>query len=146
MLAGLQKQANQLNVASHINFIGQVPASQMAGYYEKAIMCVIPSLFETFSMVACEAMLHSLPIVASRHGSLPELVIDGETGLLMEPTNSESIAADVLHLLNNPGEARDMGQKGFYRVQQLYCLDNYLQNLEKVVKSAQMPKVNINKN
>jgi glycosyltransferase involved in cell wall biosynthesis len=96
-------------------------------------------LFETFSMVACEAMLHKLPIVATKRGSLPELVVDGVTGILMEPTNSKSITAAVLHLLKNPNEARDMGQKGYTRVQRLYSLEAFLQNLAEVVKSAQLP-------
>ena len=134
----LQKQAEKLQVADRIEFMGNLTTVQVAEYYRKADICMIPSLFETFSMVACEAMLHSLPIVASRRGSLPELVVDGETGLLVEPTDPHSIAAAVLRLLRNPDEARRLGRNGYDRAQRLYSLDAYLRNLADVVRLAQV--------
>lgn len=73
-------------------------------------------------------------IVASRRGSLPELVVDGETGLLVEPTDPQAVAAAMLRLLHNPDEESRMGRNGYYRARRLYSLDTYLQNLADAVR------------
>jgi len=132
----LESQAERLRISGQVQFVGKIPHGQTTCWYQKAAVCVIPSLFETFSMVACEAMLHSLPIVASRRGALPELVVDGETGYLVEPTDSQAVAVAILRLLHNPDEARWMGRNGYDRAQQLYRMDTYLKNLADVVRFA----------
>ena len=133
----LKNQAHRLQVADRVDFIGQVPVTLMEKYYERVDVCVIPSLFETFSMVACEAMAHGLPVIAARRGSLPELVVDGVTGLLVEPTDPQAIATAVRRLVRNPGEARQMGINGQDRTRRLYSPDSYLNHLKDVVYFVQ---------
>lgn len=73
---------------------------------------VVPSIAEGLSITTIEAMTAGLPVVASNTGGLPELVKHGETGLLVEPRNPESIAGAVEELLNDPRKREMMGRCG----------------------------------
>ena len=69
-----------------------------------ASWCLLfPSRYESFGLVPLEAFIHGLPVVASRSGAIPEVVQDGDCGLLFEPDNSESLAHCVVRLLLEPG-------------------------------------------
>ena len=77
---------------------------------QEAAFLVIPSeWYEGFPMVLVEAFSHGLPAIASRLGSLAEIVIDGETGLLFEPGNANELADKARRLINNIDECRRMG-------------------------------------
>ncbi len=72
---------------------------------------VVPSITEGLSITTMEAMAAGLPVIASRVGGLPELVKDGETGLLVEPRNPDMLAKAALELLVNPEKCRVLGRK-----------------------------------
>jgi glycosyltransferase involved in cell wall biosynthesis len=77
---------------------------------------VLASVLEAAPLVVLEAMACARPIVATGVGGVPELVIDGETGILVPPKQPEAIAKAILYLLNHPKEAGEMGLKGRQRV------------------------------
>jgi len=77
---------------------------------------VLPSLWEGLGIVLLEAMAFRLPIVASRTGGITDVVVDGETGLLVPPRDSDSLAQAITALLKDGGRARKMGEEGFIRV------------------------------
>jgi glycosyltransferase involved in cell wall biosynthesis len=66
--------------------------------------------WEGFGLALLEGMLASLPVVASRVSSIPEIVVDGETGLLVEPDDAAALAASVNRVLNDPGGYGAAGQ------------------------------------
>ena len=78
-------------------------------------MFVHTSRWEGFGIVLLEAMLASLPIVATRVSAVPEVVVDGETGLLVEPGDVEALAAALDALLADPERARALGAAGAQR-------------------------------
>jgi len=63
-----------------------------------------------------EAMATGRPVIASHVGGMPELVVDGETGLLVPPSDSGALARAILRLLSDPALRQDMGQAGRRRV------------------------------
>ncbi len=132
----LEALARRLHIGRQVRFAGRIARAQIARYYRTADVCVIPSLFETFSMVACEAMCFGLPIVAAQRGALPELVIDGETGYLVEPTEPKAIAGAVLRLLRDPDQGRRLARNGYDRVRELFNVSTYLRGLEDAVAHA----------
>jgi glycosyltransferase involved in cell wall biosynthesis len=79
-------------------------------------LIAIPSRWEGFGLVTLEAMGCALPIVASRVSALPEIVLDGETGLLVSPGETKPLAVAIGDLLEDRPRAAAMGQAGYKRL------------------------------
>jgi glycosyltransferase involved in cell wall biosynthesis len=77
---------------------------------------VLPSLYEGFGIAILEAMAAGKAVVATRVGGIPEFVVPGETGLLVEPGNAMALAEAIGCLLRDPEQARHMGNRGRMRV------------------------------
>ncbi len=88
---------------------------------------------EPFGLVNIEAMAMEKPVVAFAHGALPEIVVNGETGLLLPPGDEEGMARSIFFLLNNPNEIRTMGQKGRARVIELFTIQQTVANLAAIL-------------
>jgi len=89
---------------------------ELAQFYRGARMLVVPSVwYETFCIVAAEAMSHGIPVLASRLGALRDVVVDGVTGELYEPGSADDLAARMTGLWNAPDRARLLGLAGHAR-------------------------------
>ncbi len=91
---------------------------------------------EPFGLVVVEAMAMAKPVVAFAHGALPEIVVDGETGLLAPPGDEGALAASVLRLLTHQDEARAMGQRGRARVKAHFTVGKTVRAFEQVLKEV----------
>lgn len=102
--AELEALARRLGLAERVRFLGwhPCPAEVMSAWD----VVVVPSRREGFGLVALEAMLAGVPVVASRVGGLPELVRDRQTGLLFDPENPSELADAVREVLSDPLEAQ----------------------------------------
>jgi len=139
LIAGdYSKMPEILNTAPpNAQFIGPLNRDQLIGFYQNARFTVIPSiLFETFGLVATEAMSHGLPVIASRRGALPEIVEDGVTGFLFNPGNAEQLTNKMKLLWENPDLCRRMGRVGRQKVILEYSEDVYYKRLMAVYKKA----------
>jgi glycosyltransferase involved in cell wall biosynthesis len=97
----------------NVTFAGFQSGENLANFYQNARMLVLPSIcYETFPIVAAEGMAHSLPVVASRIGGLPELITEGATGYLIELGNTAALSAVINELWNDPQRCRVMGMAG----------------------------------
>jgi glycosyltransferase involved in cell wall biosynthesis len=97
---------------------------------------VLASVLEAAPIVVLEAMACARPVVATGVGGVPELVIDGETGILVPPKQPEAIAKAVLYLLNNPKKAGEMGLKGRQRVTDHFNLAMCAQRHEEIYNTV----------
>jgi glycosyltransferase involved in cell wall biosynthesis len=79
---------------------GRVP--DVAAWLRRADLLVHPARWEGFGLALLEAMLASLPVVATKVSSVPEIVVDGETGLLVPPDDPSGLAAAVSRVLDDP--------------------------------------------
>ncbi len=112
---------------------GRMANAEIGSHYSRAGIFVFPSLWhEPFGIPVIEAMAAGLPVVATRGGALPELVVDGETGILIERGDSEGLAAAIGRLLENPQLRERMGAAGRKRVQRLFTWERSVARLEEL--------------
>ncbi|MCC7365400.1 MAG: glycosyltransferase [Dehalococcoidia bacterium] len=100
--AELLAQAEREGIAGAIRFEGAVPHDELPAYYCAADVCVVPSYYESFGLVAVEAMACGTPVVASRVGGLVSTVVDGVTGYLIPWRCPGPFAEKLGVLLENP--------------------------------------------
>lgn len=112
--------------AGAVRFLGRVDDDQRDQWLARARVFVLPSRVpadlaggEGFGIAALEASAHGLPVVAGRYGGTADAVVDGETGLLVDPTDPGAVAAAVIRLLRDRQEAERMGAAGRRRAMEL---------------------------
>ncbi len=109
----LEALADSLGVRERLLLPGRV--GDVAALYRRAAVVVHPARWEGFGLAMLEAMLAAKPVVAARAGSAPELVADGETGLLVPVDDAAALAAAVTSLLDDRGRAEELGRAGLER-------------------------------
>jgi glycosyltransferase involved in cell wall biosynthesis len=114
----LRTLAAQLGAEEQVTFLG--PREDMADVLAAASIGVLSSDFEGMPLAVLEYMAAGLPVVATRVGGLPEIVDDGETGVLVTPRDPEALAAALARLIGAPALARAMGERGRLRQQQQF--------------------------
>ena len=106
----LRSYAQELGLADAVRFLGFVSPVEKA--IDDAAIVVVPSLGEGFGMVALEAMERARPVIVSAVGGLPEIVADGETGLVVPPADAEALAEAIVALAGDLARASTMGLAG----------------------------------
>lgn len=109
-VARLRDLARERGIEQRVAFVGAVDHDQLPLYYSAADVCVVPSHYESFGLVAVEAMASGLPVVASRVGGLTGTVRDGETGYLVPWLCPEPFAERIELLLSNEPLRRSLGE------------------------------------
>jgi N-acetyl-alpha-D-glucosaminyl L-malate synthase BshA len=102
----------KLGVEESVIFAGKQPQAQIRDYLSITDLFVLPSETESFGLVALEAMACQVPVIATRVGGLPEVVIEGETGFLFEIGDVQGMAETALRVLNDENEGRRLGERG----------------------------------
>jgi glycosyltransferase involved in cell wall biosynthesis len=116
-LETLRGLSHKLGLDRSVTFHGAVQDDrEVRAAYQEAHLFALPSLQEGFGIVFLEAMASGLPVVAARAGAAPEVIADGETGLLVPPGDSTALADALLRLLRDPEMRRRMGEAGRARV------------------------------
>jgi glycosyltransferase involved in cell wall biosynthesis len=110
--------------------VGWVSPSQLAALFQCADVLVVPSRWEGFGLIAAEAMRAGVAVIATRVGGLPEVVVDGETGLLIEKDSPQAIAAAV-EKLDRPTLQR-MGKAGKDRFLRAFTMERVHRELASV--------------
>jgi glycosyltransferase involved in cell wall biosynthesis len=134
----LEKLTSSLNLADSVTFVGKVPNEKVPQYMAAADIFVLPSLSEGFPMVIVEAMASGLPIVTTNVTGLPEIVHNGENGLLVEPKNSVELAEKILLLLQDDELRGDIAQNNRQRAKD-YTWEKVVDNLEEVYQKVVAP-------
>jgi glycosyltransferase involved in cell wall biosynthesis len=110
--AGRLRAKARAELAGRVIFsIGSVPQDELTFRFSHATLLVNPSLVETFGMTILEAMANGLPVVATTVGGIPELVRDGETGLLVATNDPRALGAAICAIIRDPERARAMGAR-----------------------------------
>src|SRR5256714_9076242 len=97
----LRRLVHEHRMEANVNFVGSLDQQKLALYYAAADVCAVPSLTESFGLVALEAMACGTPVVGTRVGGLQTLIAEGESGLLVPPGDDEALAEAIAQVLTD---------------------------------------------
>jgi glycosyltransferase involved in cell wall biosynthesis len=135
MLTELQDMARKFDLEDDVIFLGFVEEEKKAFYYKSADIFCLPStnMAESFGIVNLEAMASGIPIVGSDLGGIPDIIKDGENGLLAKPRDHQSLANVLLILLKDDDLRLKMGNNGRKRVEE-YSWDKIANETENLYR------------
>jgi N-acetyl-alpha-D-glucosaminyl L-malate synthase BshA len=131
--------AHDLGLHSRVHFVGK--QERVSELLPLADLLLMPSQLESFGLAALEAMACKVPSIATRVGGVPELIDDGETGLLYEVGDVDAMAQGALGLLNDPARLNAMREAGRKTAQKRFCaslvVPQYVKFYEHVLNGGQ---------
>ncbi len=113
--AALARLHAELGLGEGVALLGDVSRAQLAAEYVGADVFCLPTIQEGFGLVFLEAMAAGLPVVACRAAAVPEVVLEGVTGILTAPRDPGALAHALEELLRDPGRGRALGAAGRQR-------------------------------
>jgi glycosyltransferase involved in cell wall biosynthesis len=133
-----KKLADELNISEKTHFAGYINHNEIVKYYNNFDIFVVYSIRESFGVSVLEASSCELPVVASDVGGLPEVIIDGETGILVPPENSDILADAVERLVDDKALQLLLGSNGRKMVEEKYkwnlCVEKMIEIYNGVLK------------
>jgi glycosyltransferase involved in cell wall biosynthesis len=129
--AALEDHARRTGVGSRVRFLGEVNQEQVRALFADVDVFVLPSFAEGIPVVLMEAMASGLPCVATRISGIPELIVEGESGLLVTPSEVGELAAAIARLLTDPALRARLHTGARARIRAMYDLP---QNVELLVR------------
>jgi glycosyltransferase involved in cell wall biosynthesis len=132
----LERLAARLGLGERVRFLGEVPHEQVPGVLQQLDIFAMPSTYEGFGVAALEAEAMELPVVASRVHGIPDVVVDGETGLLVPPRDRQALAAALDRLASDGDLRRRLGQAGRAFVAEHYSWEENTAQMEALYEAA----------
>ncbi len=120
VLKNIEKIIEEKGLKDRVHLIGYVPDELVLPYYQNAELFVLPSIFEPFGMTASEAMACATPVIASKFGGIKNVIVSGENGILVDPTNPEEFSDSIIVLLRDRKLAKRLGQRGCETIRKEY--------------------------
>ena len=114
------RMVQDLSLGDRVTFTGRLPVDELVRTHNEASIFVSPSLYEGFGLPAAEAMACGTPVVATTAGAFPEVIADGETGILVPPANAHALADAIAALLADPTRRTAMGAAGTRRIEEQF--------------------------
>ncbi|PLZ86058.1 glycoside hydrolase [Fischerella thermalis CCMEE 5198] len=132
---------HELGMSDFTIFTGRLSQEILPSYYAAADVCVVPSHYEPFGLVAIEAMASNTPVVASDVGGLQFTVVPEETGLLAPPQDEDAFAVAIDRILANPQWRDQLGKAGRKRVESKFSWNGVATQLSELYTQLLQPKV-----
>jgi len=126
----LVSKSRSLGIEDRVTFLGS--RSDVPELLTAFDVVVLPSRVEGLGITLLEAMAAGLPTVGARAGGIPEVVVEGETGLLVDPGDAPGFAGAIARLLDDPELAIAMGRNGRARVEGRFGLDGMIRSYEAI--------------
>ncbi len=132
--AGFKQQVEAYGLQNNVNYLGSLYGDQKHEALANADIFVFPTHYETFGLVNLEAMQFGLPVVSTREGAIPDVIVDGKTGLLAEPKDAPKLARHLKQLIENKTMREAMGNAGKQRYKEKYTLAKFEKNINKILE------------
>jgi glycosyltransferase involved in cell wall biosynthesis len=130
----VENLVSKLDIADIVHFTGRIDNEEFAGYYAKATIAVVPSLYEGFGIPAAEAMACGVPLITTSGGALPEVV--GDAGIIVPPADAGALADSITYLFSHSGERKKYAQAGLTRVNSIFSWTKAAQEVAEVYREA----------
>ena len=108
---------------NQLNFIDHLPRQDVISLYQKALLVILPSVWEPFGYICTEAMACGKPLVATRSGGPEEIIVDGRTGFLIPPNDPFSLAEKIIESLSDETRLRSIGREARESILKQYRTD-----------------------
>jgi len=133
----VRKLAENLNIGDRLTWHGWCQSEKLEDLYRQSFAVIFPSVWpEPAGLVTLEAYARFRPVIASNVGGIPEHIQDGKTGILIEPNNSQELAAAITDLAHNFDKAREIGLAGHDLFRTEFTLAIHAQRLQEIYDLA----------
>jgi len=130
----LEDLTTRFNLEDNVIFLGFVPHKHLPRLYNSCDVFIMASREEGFGIVFLEANACKKPVIGGRSGGIPDAIIDGETGLLVDPQDPNDIAKGLIKILTNKRLAKKMGENGYNRVKRELTWDKIVSRMMEIVQ------------
>lgn len=124
----------ELNLKERVELINPLPRKELLEYLTKAEIFILNTFFESFSFQIVEAMNAGTPVITTNICNLPEIIEDGQEGILVEPNNKQQIIEAIKKIDENENFRKTIIGNAYQKAQK-FSLENTMDNLEKLLKS-----------
>jgi glycosyltransferase involved in cell wall biosynthesis len=138
----LRAQIEELDLQEFVQLPGPKPQHELRARLADASVFVLPSVpepeggMDNLPTVIMEAMATGLPVVSTRIGGIPEMVIDNQTGFLVQPEDAVALAGTIEEVTNERSLGRKLGQAGYERAQKLFSIEKNVRELCALLSSG----------
>ncbi|MEY8096900.1 glycosyltransferase [Falsihalocynthiibacter sp. S25ZX9] len=134
-----EAEIDRLEIRGNVTIHGMLSSEEVLPLFGKAAVFIQHSVTapngdtESFGISLVEAMASGIPVIVTRHNGFPETVGDGETGVLVDEHDVDSMARSMIEILTNPERAEAMGRAGIARAANLFSSDIAAQRLRRIM-------------
>ena len=138
----LRAQIEQLDLQNRAALSGAKPQREVRQRFAAASVFVLPSVvdpeggIDNLPTVIMEAMATGLPVISTNIGGIPEMVVENETGFLVQPGDAAALAGVIEKLINDRPLAQRLGQAGYSRAQRLFSIEKNVRELCALINTA----------
>lgn len=129
----LNEKIIQKNLSNSVKYLGKKYGDDKYEIINSSDIFIFPTLNECFGLVLLEAMSFGLPVIATNEGAIPDIVVNNETGFIVQKNNAEIIAEKIKWLINNPDESKNMGKNAKVKFNNHFTLDIFEKNLAQIL-------------
>ena len=119
------EEVNKRELSDLVTYVGRKVREEKEAFFRQADIFVFPTYYETFGLVNLEAMEYKLPVISTNEGGIPDIVKDGENGLICEKQNPVSLADCIAKLLDDEELRVKMGNAGYDKFCREFTLDKF---------------------
>jgi glycosyltransferase involved in cell wall biosynthesis len=129
-------EVQKLDIENHVAYLGKKFGIEKRSEFEKADIFILPTINDCFPLVLLEAMQHSLPIISTFEGGIPDIVEDEVTGFLVQQKDAMTLANKLEILINNPEMRLQMGVAGREKYEKEFTLDTFETTLTYILNTV----------